>query len=246
MKISVIPIKLNREVKKGEDLVDKILSSKSYLGFLDNDIVVFTQKIISKQEGQVIDLSKIKPGILATGIASAYEKDPRIIQIILNETKRIIRIKNGIIISQTKHGFICANAGVDESNIADGFASVLPKNPQRSATKLRHEIKKKTGKDVAVIISDTFGRPFREGQTDVAIGYSGIEPILDYAGTRDSFGKKLRITAIAIVDEICSASELVRGKATHIPISIVRNYRFNNTERKLSDLLRHESLDLFR
>ncbi len=246
MKISVIPISLDGEIKKGDDLISKILDSKSYAGLLDGDILVFTQKIISKQEGQIIKLSKIKPSLLAIGIASAYAKDPRIIQIILDESKRIIRMKNGIIISETRLGFVCANAGVDESNIESGYASVLPKNPQRSAAKLKREIKKKTGKDVAVIISDTFGRPFREGQIDVAIGYSGILPILDYAGTRDSFGKKLHVTAIAIVDEICAASELVRGKSDQTPIAIVRNYKFKNKERKLSDLLRIKANDLFR
>ncbi len=246
MKISIIPIFLSEEIKKGDDLVSKILHSKSYPRLLDGDILVFTQKIISKQEGQIIELSKIKPGLLATGIASAYAKDPQIIQIILDESKRIVRMKNGIIISETRHGLVCANAGVDESNVKNGFASVLPKNPQRSAIRLRQEIKRKTGKNVAVIISDTFGRPFREGQTDVAIGYSGILPILDYAGTRDNFGKKLRVTAIAVVDEICAASELVKGKATQTPIAIVRNYKFTNKESNLFSLLRDKSNDLFR
>lgn len=246
MKINIIPISLSGEIKKGDDLVRKVLHSKSYPGLLDGDILVFTQKIISKQEGQIIELSKIKPGLLATGIASAYEKDPQIIQVILDESKRIVRMKNGIIISETRHGLVCANAGVDESNVENGFASVLPKNPQKSAIRIRQEIKKKTGKNVAVIISDTFGRPFREGQTDVAIGYSGILPILDYAGTRDSLGKKLRVTAIAIVDEICAASELVKGKATQTPIAIVRNYKFTNKESNLSGLLRKKSNDLFR
>ncbi len=246
MTINIIPVSLDSEIRKGDNLIDKLLDSKSCPGLLNGDIVVFTQKIISKQEDQLIKLSDIKPSLLATGIASAYGKDPRVIQIILDESKRIVRMKNGIIISETKHGFICANAGVDESNIEKGYASTLPKNPQRSAILLRQEIKRKTGKNIAVIVSDTFGRPFREGQTDTSIGYSGILPILDYAGTEDNFGKKLRVTAIAIVDEICAASELVRGKSIRTPIAIIRNYKFKNKEGRLSDLLRIKSNDLFR
>lgn len=246
MTINIIPVPLDTEIRKDDDLIDKLLNSKSYPGLLNGDVMVFTQKIISKQEGQLIKLSNIQPSLLAIGIASAYGKDPRVIQVILDESKRIVRMKNGIIISETKHGFICANAGVDESNIENGFASTLPKNPQQSAIMLRREIKKKTGKNVAVIISDTFGRPFREGQTDASIGHSGIVPILDYAGTQDNFGKKLRVTAIAIVDEICAASELVRGKSTGTPIAIIRNYKFKNKEGRLSDLLRTKSNDLFR
>ncbi|HZS73947.1 MAG TPA: coenzyme F420-0:L-glutamate ligase, partial [Candidatus Nitrosotalea sp.] len=178
--------------------------------------------------------------------ASAYKKDPRIVQMILDETKRIIRMKNGIIISQTHHGLVCANAGIDESNVEKGFATLLPKNADVSALKLKRKIKTKTGKNVAVIISDTFGRPFREGQTDVAIGVSGISSVIDYEGKQDNFRRVLRVTAIAIADEICSASELVRGKTLNTPIAIVRNYKFDKKDGRLEDLLRAKSLDLFR
>jgi coenzyme F420-0:L-glutamate ligase/coenzyme F420-1:gamma-L-glutamate ligase len=189
--------------------------------------LIFTQKIISKQEGRKINLSEINPSLLAIGIAGAYEKDPRIVQLILDETKRIVRMKNGIIISQTPQGLVCANAGVDESNVEKGFATLLPKDSDKSAQKIRRKIKAKTGKDIAVLISDTFGRPFREGQTDVAIGMSGISPIVDYKGKHDTFKRILRVTEIAIADEICSASELVRGKMSGTPIAIVRNYNFD-------------------
>lgn len=246
MSLQIIPVRILKDVEYGDDLVEILLKTKAGRGLQDGDILVFTQKIISKQEGQKIDLSKIRPTLLATGVASAYKKDPRIVQLILDETKRIIRMKNGIIISQTRHGLVCANAGIDESNVEKGFATLLPKNADDSAQKLKRRIKTKTGKNVAVIISDTFGRPFREGQTDVAIGIAGISSIVDYEGKQDSFKRALRVTAIAVADEICSASELVRGKTLHTPIAIVRNYKFDKTNGRLEDLLRVKSLDLFR
>ena len=196
-------------------------------------------------ESDPLGLESIGPSI-AIGIAGAYEKDPRIVQLILDETKRIVRMKNGIIISQTPQGLVCANAGVDESNVEKGFATLLPKDSDKSAQKIRRKIKAKTGKDIAVLISDTFGRPFREGQTDVAIGMSGISPIVDYKGKHDTFKRILRVTEIAIADEICSASELVRGKMSGTPIAIVRNYNFGKKNGSLDDLLRNKSFDLFR
>jgi coenzyme F420-0:L-glutamate ligase/coenzyme F420-1:gamma-L-glutamate ligase len=246
MSLQIIPVKISGDVKYGDDLVEILLKTKAGRGLKEGDILVFTQKIISKQEGQKIDLSKIRPALLATGIASEYNKDPKIVQLILDETKRIIRMKNGIIISQTRNGLVCANAGIDESNVEKGFATLLPKNADDSARKLQRRIKTKTGKNIAVIISDTFGRPFREGQTDVAIGVSGMPSIVDYEGRQDKFKRILRVTAIAVVDEICAASELVRGKTLHTPIAIVRNYKFDKKNGRLEDLLRDKSLDLFR
>jgi len=155
-------------------------------------------------------------------------------------------MKNGIIISETHQGLICANAGIDESNVEKGFATLLPKNADNSADKLRRKIKTRTRKNVAVIIYDTFGRPFREGQTDVAIGISGMSSIINYEGKRDTFDRVLRVTAIAVADEICSASELVRGKMLNTPIAIIRNYKFDKKNGRLEDLLRNKSLDLFR
>ncbi len=246
MSLQIIPVKIPSDVEPGDDLVEILLRTKAGRELKEGDILVFTQKIISKQEGQKIDLSKVKPTLLAIGIASAYKKDPRIVQLILDETKRIIRMKNGIIISQTRHGLVCANAGIDESNMEKGFATLLPKDSDNSAQRLKRRIKTRTGKNVVVIISDTFGRPFREGQTDVAIGMSGISPIIDYEGKQDNFKRILRVTAIAIADEICSATELVRGKTLYTPIAIVRNYTFEKKNGTLQDLLRVKSLDLFR
>lgn len=246
MTIQIIPVQISKDVQEHDNIVDLILSSPSKPEIQDKDIVVITQKIISKQEGNIVNLSQVKPSLLATGIASEYEKDPRIIQLILDQSKRIIRMNNGIIIVETLQGLVCANAGVDESNVKDGYVTLLPKNADGSAKKLQQEILQKTEKNVAVMISDTFGRPFREGQTNSAIGISGISPIIDYVGTKDAFGKTLHVTAISVADEICSATELVMGKALQTPIALVRNYTFSNSNGSIKDLIRKRSTDLFR
>ena len=243
MTLEIIPIKIEKEIEPVDDIIQLMMLSTPNLQ--DGDIVVFTQKIISKQEGQIVNLSSIKPSVLATGIASEYGKDPRIIQLILDESKRIVRMKNGIIISETFHGHVCANAGVDESNVNEGYATLLPKNANKSAEILCNKIKEKTGKNTAVIISDTFGRPFRYGQTNVAIGFSGMSPITNYVGTKDNFGRTLRVTEIATVDEMCSAAELVMKKSLHVPIVIIRNYEFDN-KNSTNNLNRIKSEDLFR
>ena len=155
-------------------------------------------------------------------------------------------MNNGVIITETTQGFICANAGIDESNVKNGYVTLLPKNADDTAKKLKDQIFQKTGKDVAVVISDTFGRPFREGQTNCAIGIAGISAISDYVGTKDTFGKTLHVTAIAIVDEICSAAELVMGKALNTPIAIVRNYKYQKSDSLAKDVIRLKSTDLFR
>ncbi len=246
MSLQIIPVIIPKDILPGDDLVEILLQTKTGRTIKNDDILIFTQKIISKQEGRKIDLSDINPSLLAVGIASAYEKDSRVVQLILDETKRIVRMKNGIIISQTHQGLVCANAGIDESNVEMGFATMLPKDADKTAQKIRRKIKTKTGKDVAILISDTFGRPFREGQTDVTIGISGMSPIVDYRGKQDTFKRILRVTEIAIADELCSASELVRGKMSNTPIAIVRNYEFGKKNGSLDDLLRDKSLDLFR
>ncbi len=246
MALEIIPVHLENEIKSGDDLIELMIMSKSGPSIHDGDILVFTQKIISKQEGRVVNLSNIKPTLLAIGISSEYRKDPRIMQLILDQSKRIIRMHDGIIISETIHGFICANAGVDESNVEEGYAVLLPNDADASAEALCRQVKEKTGKNTAVVISDTFGRPFRQGQTNVAVGISGIVAVLDYAGKKDVFGRTLRVTSIAVVDEICSAAELVMGKSFHVPISIVRNYHFNNAKNTMNDLIRPHSEDLFR
>ena len=244
MSLEIIPVQIKREIERGDKLVDLLLSSKFKIQ--DGDIVVISQKIISKQEGRIVNLSSVIPSILSVGIGSEYDKDPKLVEVILSESKRILRMENGILIVETNNGFVCANAGVDESNVPDGYAILLPKDPDLSATKIHKEILDKTGINVAVLISDTFGRPFRIGQTDCAIGVAGMDSILDYQGKKDDFGKTLRITAIAVADEICSAAELVMGKTLRCPIAILRNYKFSNSEGTVKTMLRPDAEDLFR
>ncbi len=246
MTVEIIPVYIENEIQQGDNLIDLMLSSKSKPSLRDGDIVIFTQKIVSKQEGRIVGLSGVQPTLLAIGMASEYGKDSRIMQLILNQSKRIVRMHKGIIISETIHGFICANAGVDESNVKDGYATLLPKDSDKSAEILREQVKTRTGKNVAVIISDTFGRPFRQGQTNVAIGVAGIDTMMDYTGTKDNFGRILRVTAIAIVDELCSAAELVTGKSLRAPISVVRNYDFAEKSSTINKLIRNRTEDLFR
>tara|TARA_B000000460_G_scaffold217395_1_gene167411 strand:+ start:607 stop:1338 length:732 start_codon:yes stop_codon:yes gene_type:complete len=243
MSLEIIPVKIQKEIKSDDDLADLVLESSE---IDDYDIIVFSQKIVSKSEGRILSLSSINPSLLANGIADSYGKDPRLVELILSESKKILRMENGVIIVETKHGFVCANAGIDESNVQDGYATLLPDNPDQSAKLLKSRIEQKTGKNIAVVISDTFGRPFRLGQTNVAIGIAGLEPILDYNGKPDTFGKIMQVTAIAVVDEICSATELVMGKVEKCPVAIVRNYDFNLSDAKIQKLLRSEHDDLFR
>ena len=241
--MEIIPIHIEKEIEPSDDLSELIISSSQ---IQDGDILVIAQKIISKQEGRLVDLSTVKPSLLSEGISSQYQKDPRITELILSESKRIIRMKNGILIVETNDGIICANAGIDESNVKDGYATLLPLNSDMSAKNIREKIFERTKKDVAVIISDTFGRPFRMGQTNCAIGISGLSPIIDYEGTPDTFGKTLRVTAIAIADELSAASELVMGKTSKTPVAIVRDYSFQKGEYKINELIRPEDEDLFR
>jgi len=241
--LQIIPIHIEKEIGADDDISELIIASEE---IHNGDILVIAQKIISKQEGRIIELSSVVPSLLAEGISSEYEKNPHIIELILNESKQIIRMERGILIVETKNGFICANAGIDESNVKNGFATLLPLNSDKSAENIRKEILQKINKTVSVIIADTFGRPFRMGQTNCAIGISGMNPILDYAGTKDSFEKTLRITAIAIADELCSAAELVMKKATNCPVAVIRGYDFKNENSSINDLIRPQNEDLFR
>lgn len=241
--MQIIPVQIENEISSSDDISELILKS---CDIHDGDILVIAQKIISKQEGRLVRLSDVTPSLLAEGIASQYEKDPRIVELILSESKRIVRMNNGIIIVETNNGLICANAGVDESNVQEGYATLLPKNSDESAQNIRNNIKEKTNKKVAVIISDTFGRPFRMGQTNCAIGISGLNPLLDYEGTKDTFGRILRVTEIAIADELSCAAELVMGKILKCPVAIIHGYQFNSEERLITDLIRPEDEDLFR
>ena len=245
MSIQIIPVKIKEDIQPSDDIISLILSSSK--SSIDNgDVIVISQKIISKKEGRVVNLNSIIPSELSVGISSAYEKDPRLVEAILSESKRIVRMEHGVIIVETNHNFICANAGIDESNVEKGFATLLPVDPDKSAKKIRDAVLQITGKNTAVIISDTFGRPFRLGQTDHAIGIAGIESIKNYEGKPDTFGKIMRVTAIAIVDELCAAAELVMGKTEKSPAAIIKNYSFESKNDSISSIIRDEDEDLFR
>jgi coenzyme F420-0:L-glutamate ligase/coenzyme F420-1:gamma-L-glutamate ligase len=245
MSLQIIPVKISEDVHTGDNIIEKIIASNKSL--IDNgDIIVISQKIISKCEGRVVELNSVIPSDLAVGIASAYDKDPKLVETILSESKRIVRMKHGVIIVETKHNFICANAGIDESNVENGYVTLLPTDPDKSAKKIRDAVLKMTGKNTAIIISDTFGRPFRLGQTDHAIGIAGIESIRSYEGKPDTFGNIMRVTAIAIVDELCAAAELVMGKTEKAPAAIIKNYHFESKNDSISSIIRDENEDLFR
>ena len=241
--MQIIPIKIKKEIEPDDDLSELILNSTK---IKDGDILVVAQKIISKQENRIVDISTVSPSLLSEGIGAQYNKDPKLVELILSESKRIIRMGAGILIVETNHGFICANAGIDESNVKDGYATLLPLNSDVSASTLRQKILTSSGIDVPVIVSDTFGRPFRMGQTNCALGISGLNPIIDYAGTLDSFKKILRVTAIAIADELSSAAELVMEKTANCPVVVIRGYEFKKDEQSIDTMIRPENEDLFR
>mgnify|MGYP006422053025 FL=1 len=243
MCLQILPVHIEKEITPDDNLSKIIINSTD---IDDGDILVIAQKVISKQEGRIVELSSVKTSLLSEGISSQYNKDPRIIELILSESKRIVRMKSGLIIVETNHGFICANAGIDESNVADGFATLLPLDSDKSAKLIRNKILDETGKNIAIIIADTFGRPFRMGQTNCAIGISGLNPILDYSGTLDSFDRILRVTAIAIADELSAAAELVMEKTKKSPVVIIRNYPYDLMDKSIDDLIRPENEDLFK
>ena len=250
--IEIIPVKLDMDIKPNDKLDMLILESLKKSGQIlrNNDILVIAHKIVSKSENQIIKLEKITPSARSLAIAKEHNKDPRVVELILNESNDILRMSRGIIIVETRQGLICANAGIDQSNVEDGSncAVLLPADSDRSASKIMGSLKRKTGKNVAIIISDTFGRPFREGQVNVAIGIAGIEPIKNYIGKEDMYGRQLRVTQIAVADEIASAAELGMGKADGVPIVIIRGYNYQRAQKKasISQLIRDKEKDLFR
>jgi coenzyme F420-0:L-glutamate ligase/coenzyme F420-1:gamma-L-glutamate ligase len=210
------------------------------------DVFVVAQKIVSKAEGALVRLAEVTPSPRAEEWAAGHGKDPRVVEVILGEARRIVRMERGILIAETHHGFVCANAGVDASNVAPGFVTVLPADPDASAERLRIALSTRFGTPVAAIVSDTFGRPWREGFVNVALGVAGLQPLLDYRGTADSFGRPLTSTVIAVADELASAAELVTRKAAGTPVAIVRgaaDWAGQGTGRML---LRDAHRDLFR
>ncbi len=229
--VEIIGIEGIPEIRPGDDLATLIVEAidRSGNSLLHQDIVVVTHKVVSKQEGRIVKVAT----------EQAYR------DLIADETVSVVRRRGDLVIAQTRHGFICANAAVDRSNVASGYALLLPIDPDRSAHRLRTLIERETGVDIAVVITDTFGRPWRRGLVDVAIGVSGITPILDLIGTKDTYGNDLNVTEVAIVDEIAAAADLVMGKATSIPVAILRGLSLAGDGR-VTDLVRPAHEDLFR
>ena len=218
----------------------------SQIAFADGDVLVIAQKIISKAEGRIVRLSAFKPSPAAAELAAKLNKDPRLVEVILRESRRIVR-SDPVLIVETSHGFVCANAGVDQSNIPGrDVVSLLPRDPDRSARSLAATLRKRTGKRVAVIISDTFGRPWRLGLINVAIGAAGVPALLDLRGTRDLHGKPLHATIVAVADELAAAAGLLMAKSAGIPAVLVRGYRYRSVLNPASRIIRPANEDLFR
>ena len=247
--ICIIGLKGIPLIKPGDDLGEIIVRAAEEQGIeiRDEDIIIITQKIVSKAEGRVIALKDVVPSEFAEHVAETMHKDPRLVEVVLRETGRIIRMKDGHLIMETKHGFVCANAGVDRSNVeGEDIVTLLPEDPDKSAREIRKRIKELTGKSPAVIITDTWGRPWRLGHVDFAIGIAGMNPFRDYRGEVDMFGYTLRVTRMAVADELASAAELAKGKAEGIPVVIIRGYDYPKGDGSAKDLIRPIEEDLFR
>ena len=247
--IRLLPIRGLPEVRPGDDLGAMILGAMTSAGLslVDGDVLVVAQKIVSKAEGQLVPLAAVEPSALAHAFAEEYGKDPRQVEVVLREARRVVRMERGVLIVETRHGFVCANAGVDASNVeGEKVVSLLPPDPDGSAERLRAALAATTGRRVAVIISDTFGRPWREGQTNIAIGVAGMEPLHSYIGQYDPHGYELRVTALCVADELASAAELVMGKIDRVPVAVVRGFPFEAGDRGARSLVRPPERDLFR
>jgi len=236
-------------IKKGDNIADHIVNAAKAEGveIQNRDVIVVAQKIVSKSEGRLVNLKSLKPSALAKIIAKNADKDPQHVEAILRETAGIVRLKGPHIIVQTRHGFVCANAGVDRSNVGhDGSVIMLPVDPDKSAHRIRERMRRLLGVDVGVIISDTFGRAWRLGQVNVAVGVDGLKPMIDYRGRRDMFGKELNVTQMAVADELASAAELVMRKSDGVPVAVIRGAKFSRGKGTARDLVRPEEEDLFR
>ena len=229
-KVSIFPVMNLPEFDTGHEIVEELIESleENKISLEDSDVIVITQKIISKVEGRKIDINK-----------------EDIEEVIKSESLQIIRKRGETVIAKTKHGFICANAGIDKSNIEEGSALLLPEDPDKTSRDIRKKIEHKTGKKISVIICDTFGRAWRKGQTNVAIGSSGIEPLESYIGEKDTFNNELFATEIAIVDELAGAAELVMKKSDNIPIVIIKGVKYNISDLGVDELIRDAQEDFF-
>ena len=215
----VIPVHMPREVGAGDDIAALILEGAE---LLDGDIVVVAQKIVSKAEGRMVLLDGVRPGLLARGIAGEYGKDPRVVELVLREATHIVRMGGGVIVTRLPSGHICANSGVDVSNVPAGCALPLPVDCDASAARIRDGVRDASGTRVGVIISDTVGRPFRNGQTDIALGCAGVSPLLNHSGEADTHGRIMRVSVTAVADQLAGAAELAMGKVASNPAAVIR------------------------
>ena len=251
--VTLIPVPLAEEIRPGDDLGDKLASAlkAKKISLRLGDIVVIKHKIVSKAEGQLVELGSVKPSSAARKWSQQSGTDARVVELALRESRAVVRKKvvgqRGVLITETRHGLVCANSGVDLSNVNGGkHALLLPRDPDQSAAQVRTIIKRKTGISVAVIISDSFGRPWREGLTEVAIGVAGMKPLLDLRGKRDPHGYVLHATAEAVADELACAAGLVCGKLNGVPVCIVRGFRYQPGRGSARELQRARKNDLFR
>jgi coenzyme F420-0:L-glutamate ligase/coenzyme F420-1:gamma-L-glutamate ligase len=251
--VRILPIAISGEIRSGESLSAQLLTATRGLGvrFHDGDILVVKHKVVSKSEGAIVALDEIRPSTASRAWARRFGLDARVSELALRESRRVVRRKRGVLITETKHGFVCANSGVDVSNVDGGrHAVLLPPDPDRSATKLRRDLRKQLGIEIAVIVSDSFGRPWREGLTEVAIGVAGIRPLVDYRGRRDPHGYSLHATVDAVADELACAAGLVCGKLASTPACIIRGYSYQRENRLgnigARELVRPAKNDLFR
>ena len=247
--IRLIPIRFANDIIAGVSIADRLLEAvhRNRQRFQKNDILVVKHKIISKAEGRLVDLRTIKPSAESTAWAARYDLDPRVIELALRESRAVIRRQNGVLITETEHGFLCANSGIDVSNVDGGStALLLPKDADRSAVNLRRKLRKRTGLAIPVIITDSFGRPWREGLTEFAIGIAGIKPLRDDRGLQDPEGYRLKASVEAIADELACAAGLVCGKLNRTPACIIRGFAFAPGKGGVKALLRPAGTDLFR
>jgi coenzyme F420-0:L-glutamate ligase/coenzyme F420-1:gamma-L-glutamate ligase len=247
--VQIIPIPVAIEIQPGDPLAETLLTSlrQSELSLEPGDILVVKHKIVSKSEGCLVDLATIQPSAESVAWAKKYNLDPRVTELALRESRSVIRRKNGVLITETRHGFLCANSGIDVSNVNGGRdALLLPGDPDRSAVQLHREIKKRTSLRIPVIITDSFGRPWREGLTESCIGIAGMKALRDDRGQRDSHGYKLRASVEAVADELACAAGLVCGKLNRTPACIVRGFHYESGRGCTQDLLRPAATDLFR
>jgi coenzyme F420-0:L-glutamate ligase / coenzyme F420-1:gamma-L-glutamate ligase len=236
-------------IRRGDDLAGLIVDALASMGLRlqHGDILTVCQKIISKAEGRLVSLNEIEPSPLAQQFAARWDKDPREVELVMRQTNRIVRMDNAVLIVETGPGWVCANAGIDQSNsLGDDVAILLPEDSDASASRIRDELKRMTGAEVAVLVTDTFGRPWRDGLTEVCLGIAGMDPLLDMRGTTDLGGRELHHTVIAVADELAAAAGLLMPKAGAVPAVLIRGYQFKPTEASAKSLIRPAASDLFR